>query len=196
MTFLGPVNNYPEGTSPFSRQFREVFEEMAAIAYWVEENRHELERAITEVHPTQGRGASTGILHVLTQGPPIDIATNRWEYNWFGAILDPTTRDWILNPAEGAPNSLTPPFRPARNKVEQLNTTTVAAHGLDITGTADFTAEVVPIPNLTPVTLFFSGTVTIGEEDFLQHYFSEVNAVNFICTGGLLSPEGPVAGAG
>ena len=106
------------------------------------------------------------------------IAINRWKYTWAEADLD-ANGEYTIQKLGGraSGDAENGAFGEAKNRAEQLNTASVAAHGVDLTPPPGGSVAVLAIPNNTPILLFRAKRT----DGFFAYSFSEVNAINFTC---------------
>lgn len=106
------------------------------------------------------------------------FAPNRWTYTWAEADLDANGEYTIPKPdGRASGDAENGGFGEAKNLAEQLNTASIAAHGVDLTPPVDGSVDVVPIPLLTPVLLFRAK----HSDGFFRYSFNATNAINFTC---------------
>lgn len=191
---LSSVDRIPP--NPFSRDFREMIEEMRKELVGLLEQRQAIEEALERPWPYFERGDAGEVLIlsaviVSSMEPVVD--SNIWEYEWAEAIPD-ENGDLVLKPM--GKSSTDTGEGSAKNLTEQFNDMNTVSYGVDIQLDAPepdntFTVDVLPIPNDQGVILFTGGKIAApplqggGGEGVIvgarQRYFVASNAINFTC---------------
>lgn len=176
MTVIHPLEAWPPGSSPFSREFHDLINTYGEVITWVLSNQGDLEDLLVRPFPPHPKlpGPLFAVVTFFTE-----FAVNRWEYTWDQAEFDPSTRLWgprpdgILSVDEGETFAL--------NNPEFENRTAKAAHGVALQSVLAIGA-VEPIPVGTPILLHLAPLPVGTPPGTNFRVFHEVNAVNFDCT--------------
>lgn len=165
---------FDEGLSPFSGEYHSRLNKVAYAALGFAEIEEALiTLLLTPTHepvlvPPQPFTALLGAAVALVG------EENQWEYPWVTGWVDNDTGKVVVD--EGGIVGTIDDETAARNYAEELNTATIAAHGLSLDD-PNATVTVFAIPPGTPVVMF-----QVRRSDGLRAYrFSEGNAVDFQC---------------
>ncbi len=177
MTILHPIESWPPGSSPFSRDFNDLINLYGELLTWVQSNQSDIEDLL--VRPEwPDPPIPEGPFYALITDSGTPFAPNRFDYSWDEVRFDAETRTFGV--FTGSRSSASSGETTALNLAEFTNTDMVAAHGV-VLDTLEALGTVQQIPIGTPVTLTLAGSLDVGGTFTNFRVFSEVNAINFGC---------------
>jgi hypothetical protein len=163
------MSRFQQPINPFSDQFADEIDRVAASVAWWDEYRDDMARLANEPRRDGGGGekGDTGIDAVVKSSAT--LGTNRWTYTCEPAEWDDTGKKWVTL-------TDTTDEYVAYNLDEMLNDGTAVLHGYVLDGEG-YTLEVVAIPDDTPVTLRLVPGTTV-------YTFSKPNRLDVECDEG------------
>lgn len=166
---------FDQGLSPFSGEYTRRLNKVAYAALGFAEIEESLITLLLTPPPEPVLVPPQPFTALLGAAVALAGEENQWEYPWVTGLVDDDTGQVVVD--ENGRVGTIEDETAARNYAEQLNSATKAAHGLPVAGDPIVTAEVLAIPEGTPVVMF-QVRRSAGER---AYRFSEVNAVNFEC---------------
>lgn len=162
MKFQPPLN-------PFSTQFAFDLQSLERTQEWTEANREDLEGLLNRPIESEEESDRSSLIPVSIAviKSSTSLATNRWTYTCEPVEWDDTDKRYVT--LTGTSDEFT-----AYNRAEDLNTSSVALHGYDLS-TSDYTLAVQAIPDDTAVLLYYDPVNDV-------YSFSEPNELVVTCT--------------